>query len=163
MMKKKNSSYNNNNNNNNILVFYYGYGYGDYVFIGQNNKESISYKHLCGLFVALDQRRSNSTVVFTNICFKAKDITRTTVIPSPSEFVNHNNIYHMIVKVNGTCAKGSLLTKAILNELCKNEPDREFSILTSRIGSRIKSLEGSNGDSYLTSVWCYGMMSPFYL
>ena len=124
------------------MVFFFGYGYGDQIFLGSSTKESVSYEVLCEMMSKLRKERDDEIVVFTSTCFK-KPVKET------YEYVklkrSLEEISHFCIKINGTCQEGSLMTHILLNEIKEDLPIYKLAMI---INGKMDNIEKWNEDEY---------------
>lgn len=139
-----------------VVVVFFGFGYEDNLFIGKNENESVSAMKFLQAF-NINKGPNNASILFTNTCFKYKS-RNTRELPKPNEPLW--DTFHVCVKVNGECLNGSLLTKALLEELEENESEQEFGTFSQKVTCRIDDLD--EDDIYITEVGYYGVRKCYY-
>ena len=143
-----------NINSCDIIAFFFGYGFGDFIFLGDENHEDIvSYREFCKIF---RMYRDKSTAVFTNTCFKSNEKKNISPVTTPDDL---RNTFHLCIKVNGQCGKGSLLTRALLREFQESKlPMLDFTSLSNKINFFIKEKQE---EVHITCIWLYGVIGTF--
>ena len=138
-----------------MMVFFFGYGYGEQIFLGTSTKESVSY---LVFFEKLNEfqnkNKDNQVIVFTNTCFK-KPVDHTYEYVELEKFPKR--IYHFCTEINGTCEKeGSLVTHILLNHM--KEKDLPFEKMANELSGKINAAHQWNEDKYYSYWLCHGVI-----
>lgn len=151
-----------------IIIFFFGYGYHneyyEYIYLGSSAKESISYRVFYDKL--LDFIEDNETIVlFTNTCFKkpkAETLHIRMTVDFEEDFekeeqekdsyfeIQKNYIYHFFTRIDGTCKRGSLLTRVFLNNIKEKEELEKFS---EKICSEIDGKTWNNDKYYCSYIY----------
>ena len=146
-------------NDSEIIVIYFGFGYGDNIFLGE---DMISYQEFFKMFCP---NYDKSMAVFTNTCFKYKT---TNVSPITISQGNVKNVQHMCIEVIGKCKNGSLFSKALqfIFESSDNHHHHrrslEFVKISEEITKFIEDRQEFEKDYYIVTTWHYKEFFPFF-
>ena len=136
-----------------IIVFFFGYGYSNQLFIGESTSDSFSYSALYGEIKKV-QKGDEALMVFTSVCFKKPDKNTNEHFESTEPC---DEVYHICVKINGECKKGSLMTYIILNEMGDLTYEK-FDKMARKLCDRINQHSQWQDDKY-RAYYIYGGVS----
>ena len=135
------------------LVFFYGYGYGEQIYLGVDSSvtESISFE-VFYLEMKKFQEKEDALILFSNTCFKAKDsqVKEDIDLRQPV-----SEVFHFCTKVIGECKNGSLMTKYLL-DMKSEQITIDFEELARNLSGKINS-ENNKEDKYCVSTIYYGI------
>ena len=140
-----------------LIVFFFGYGYGEQMYLGLSNTESISFQSFCLEIKKFQENKNDTLILFTNICWKSK-------FSETKEYRTHEipeQVLHFCIDIEGECGNGSFMTECILK--LKNESGREFKTLARRLSNEIntKIEEEWKGGKYYAYWRSYGVTKNF--
>ena len=140
-----------------IIVFFYGYGYGENMYLGPSTSESVSYEMF---YMKMSKFRKDGTalVLFSNTCWKNK-ATDTTEHSEYDELTS--DVFHFCTEVQGTCENGSLMTKCLLHDMRPKKMD--FNIFSRELSMKINNPGTWHGDIYYSYIKFHGVIDDIKL
>ena len=128
-----------------MMVFFFGYGYGNQMFLGSSSKESVIYEVFYQKMSEF-QEEKNQIILFSNICFKIPVRGKVKEYIKLEKDGHFNEVYHLCTETEGTCKRGSLLTHILLNN--EEEKDDTFTKTGRKLYNKINNVKTWNDDEY---------------